>query len=69
MDIYEITVPFDYLILWNEKCSHFELWWTGETGKVEGQRKDLHLNNCVSIVQFGVSPNKNLIKGLFIEVK
>lgn len=38
-----------------------------ETGKVESQRKDLHLN--VSIVQFSVSLNENLINGSFIEVK
>lgn len=40
----------------------------GETGKVEGQRKDLHINNNVSIVEFSGSPNKNLIKGSFTEV-
>jgi len=40
-----------------------------ETGKVEGQRKDLHINNCVSIEQFSMSPNNKLIKGSFVEVK
>lgn len=41
----------------------------GETGKVESQRKDLPLNNNVSIVEFSASPNKNLIKGSFMEVE